>query len=379
MLLPFGGTLIDRLGARPIVVFASLWLAATLVYLSASDRLAALGAQLLGLDDAAPLGLVLLVLGFVSLRFSGQGMLTLVSRTTLGKWFDRRRGFVSGLSGVFVSFGFSSAPLLLSLLVKAAGWRQAWLLLALGVGAGMGLLGWLFYRDNPEECALLMDGEPHPTVARPEVAASSPGQLRQTSFRDFTRGEALATLAFWAVTLALASQALTITGITFHIVDIGAAAGLPETQAVAIFLPIAVISTTVGYTIGVASDRMNLKWLFLGMMVFEALGVASMAHIDILAWRGAAILGLGVSGGCFGTLTTVALPNYFGRRHLGAISGVQMMSMVVASALGPSLLAWFEAQFAAYQWGLYASALLPVLAFFLVLASRHPQATGDRR
>ncbi|NJL02206.1 MAG: hypothetical protein HC910_17175 [Spirulinaceae cyanobacterium SM2_1_0] len=64
---------------------------------------------------------------------------------------------------------------------------------------------------------------------------------------------------------------------------------------------------------------------------------------------------------------------YFGRRHLGAIAGVQMMSMVVASALGPSLLASFEAVFDSYQWGLYISAWLPALTFFWVLVVRSPQ------
>ena len=33
-------------------------------------------------------------------------------------------------------------------------------MLAIGIlfGFGMALLGWLFYRDNPEECGLMMDG-----------------------------------------------------------------------------------------------------------------------------------------------------------------------------------------------------------------------------
>ena len=40
-------------------------------------------------------------------------------------WFERRRGMVSGVRGVFVSLGFSIAPLLLALLIDAYGWRGA--------------------------------------------------------------------------------------------------------------------------------------------------------------------------------------------------------------------------------------------------------------
>lgn len=103
--------------------------------------------------------------------------------------------------------------------------------------------------------------------------------------RDLTRSEALRTLVFWAATLALSSQALSITGITFHIVDIGAAAGLPQKQTVALFLPIALFSTLVGYLIGVISDRAKLKAIYIGMMVFEAIGIMGMAHLDVPGLR----------------------------------------------------------------------------------------------
>ena len=159
LLLPSGGMFIDRFGARLVVVGASIWLALTLVYLSGCDRIAQGLATLFSLDSSQAVVFVVLCLGFINLRFSGQGMLTLVSRTTLGRWFDRRRGMASGTAGIFLSFGFSGAPLMLSFLIDGFGWRGTWLTLAAIIGLGMGTIGWLFYRDNPEECGLLMDGK----------------------------------------------------------------------------------------------------------------------------------------------------------------------------------------------------------------------------
>ena len=366
LLLPFGGLLLDRFGSRITVLIASTWLALTLCYLSVSDRIAVLIANQFPLVSSSTIVLVLLTLGFTSLRFSGQGMLTMASRNTLGKWFDRRRGFVSGLSGVFVSFGFAAAPLLLSYCIGAAGWRGAWFSLALIVGVVMGGIGWIFFRDNPEECGLRMDG-----ITSVSLHNTSPSN--EIGPRDFTRGEALQTLGFWASTLALSSQALVFTGVTFHIVDIGAAAGLSETEAVSLFLPMAMVSTGVGYLIGFASDRIDLKLLYLLMMTAQVLGFAGMANIGVIEFRAIAMLGWGISGGCFGTLSTVTLPRFFGRAHLGAISGVQMMSMVIASALGPSLLAVFKAQLGSYQPGLYLCCGFPLIIFFLILISRNPQ------
>ncbi|MBE9078988.1 MFS transporter [Romeria aff. gracilis LEGE 07310] len=369
-LLPLGGALLDRLGARLMIVMAAVWLGLTLAYLSVSDRIAQALSALLSLESSSLIALALLVLGFVSLRFSGQGMLTMTSRTTLGKWFDRRRGFAAGLEGIFVSFGFAIAPLVFSRWIGVLGWRWTWLSLAGVIGFGVSLVGWLLFRDNPEECGLRMDGEePEPVL---ESSSTISGAAARPFIQGVTRREALRTLAFWAITLALATQALTITGITFHIVDIGADAGLVEARTVAIFVPIAVVSTAVGYGIGVASDRFQLKPLFGVMMVFEAVGVAAMAHLQVPSLRWLAVLGLGVSGGCFATLTSVALPRYFGRAHLGAIAGVQMMSLVIASALGPTILAWFKQVFGAYTLGLYACSLLPVVALGLVVGMGRP-------
>ena len=386
---------IDRFGARLVVIGASLWLAMTLIYLSISTHLAQWTSTGLSLNSSAPVAFVLLCIGFISLRFSGQGMLTLVSRTTLGKWFDRRRGLASGTAGVFVSCAFSAAPLLLSLFIDGLGWRGAWLSLAALVGIGMGTIGWLFYRDNPEECGLVMDGQAHSPVApyRPVTnpaakSSNSPDTLSNPSdclavsqaaqgyfstTRDFTRAEAIGTLVFWAVTLALASQALTITGITFHIVDIGASVGLPQKQTVAIFLPIAIVSMLTGYLIGRISDRAKLRILFIGMMIFEAIGITGIAHLDSVVLRIFAIVGLGVSGGCFGTLSSVSMPRYFGRQHLGAISGVEMMTLVMASSTGPSLLAMFNAIFGSYRYGLYLFAGIPLVIIFVLIPLQNPQ------
>ena len=95
---------------------------------------------------------------FLLLRQFGQGLLAMVSRITLAKWFDRRRGFVSGISGIFVAFGFSGAPLFLNSIIEEYGHSRSIVIMAIFFGFGMAFLGWLFYRDNPEECGLVMDG-----------------------------------------------------------------------------------------------------------------------------------------------------------------------------------------------------------------------------
>lgn len=352
--LPYAGTLLDRLGARSTALIASLVLGFTLLFLSVVDRVAAL------FGGTTLMTVVLLTAGFYALRLSGQGTLTMVSRTMLGRWFDRRRGLASGLSGVAVGFGFGYAPRLLDGWIEAATWRGAWQQMALLVALGMSFVALAFFRDDPESCGLRMDGAPAPAEHEPLPPAEV----------TYTRGEALRTLAFWAVSFALSTQSLVLTGVTFHIVDLGAGVGLDRAAAVAVFLPLAVVSTAVGLVGGIVGDRVPVRALVLVMMAGQALGLYG--AVDLSSRAALFVLGFGISGGLFGPLSTIAFPRFFGRRHLGAIVGAEMMCLVVASALGPSLLAASKSMLSSYAPALYASLALPALACVLALTFRHP-------
>jgi len=343
--LPFGGRLLDRFGARVTASCAAVGLGLTLLYLSVVDRLA----------EPGLLAVLLLVLGFFALRFSGQGMLTMVSRTMLGRWFEARRGLSSGISSVFVGFGFGVAPLVLDAWIEGAGWRGAWRQMALVVGLGMGLIALVFYRDRPEDCGLEMDGE----ESSPERTKARENELA------ITRDEAIRTWRFWAVTFALSVQALVVTGITFHIVDLGGRLGMERSEAVAIFLPMSVVSTATALIGGWLGDRLRVKRLLVAMLLAQAAGVAATVHLDTL--YPVAALGLGISGGLFGPLATIAFPRFFGRTHLGAIAGFEMMCVVLGSAAGPALLALGLDLSGSYAMPLYGCLALPAIALLLTI------------
>ena len=216
-----------------------------------------------------------------------------------------------------------------------------------------------------------MDG-----AAPPPPADASQGTTAHAALapRDFTRSEALRTPAFWLVTLGVANQSMVGTGIVFHIVSLGAEAGLSEPQAVAIFLPIALISAPVGFAAGGAADRYPVRFLMMGMMLTQLAMFVGAANLASPWLRAVAIGGWGVSAGFFGPLTVAALPGFFGRTHLGAIQGAMMMVLVVGSALGPSLLATFHLLLGSYAPGLYASCLLPGAVLLAAPFVRDPAA-----
>lgn len=362
VLLPLGGTVLDRIGARAMLAGSSVGLGVSAVFLSQADRLARLIAV-----NSILVAMAVATICFLFMRFFGQGCLAMVSRATIGKWFNHRRGLASAISGVFVSFGFSAAPRLLDYLLQNVGWRGAALVLAAVVGVGMTVVGLLFHRDNPEECGLVMDGVDDPEWHR-RMAARIPDTKR-----EFTRAEALRTPAFWAINLGVSIQALVITGLAFNVASLGAEMGLSRAEAYEIFLPMSVFTVVTTFIGGWISDRVKLKWMLLVMITAQAIGSSGMLSFgEPIGWW-LMVAGFGVSGGLFAILLTVAWPRFFGREHLGAISGANMSTMVLASAVAPVLFSVLRDRTGSYQTVIAICWLLPVAVALLTLVAENPQ------
>jgi len=330
LVLPYATWNYNRFGDRKLAVVSSAALGVALLYMSQVDRLAGAAAGWLGLDPGGAAAIVAVSAGFLLMRFWGQGILTIASRNVMAKWWNRWRGRIIAVAGILVSFSFALAPKVLDDLIQALGWRGAWQAIGLALLAGFSLFAWLLYRDAPEDCGLEMDGG---RKAEPRQG----DELEFTIHKEFTRREAVRCFAFWAFMGTFALQAAYVTAYTFHVVDIGARMGLERAQILDLFKPIAAAGVATSLAVGWLGDRTRLKFL-LAFMAF-GMGLAALAlAAGEAAWAPwLAAVGLGASGGCFGTLSGQVWPRFFGRRHLGAISGMFMSWTMAASAVGPWL------------------------------------------
>jgi MFS family permease len=274
----------------------------------------------------------------------------------------------TAIMGIFMTLGFNSSPQFLDWLVQTFEWRGAAVILAGLVGLGMTLIGGIFFRDNPEDCGLEMDGDMTPEW-RAKMAVRVP-----EIHKEFTRGEAVKTLTFWAYSLGPASQGLIITAITFHITSIGDEVGLDRIASYEIFFPgIAIFAICSNLAAGWLSDRIRMKWLLCTMMIAQAIGTLGFLHFDEPVGRFMIMMGHGISGGMFGIMTTASFPRFFGRVHLGEISGLNMSILVMSSAFAPPLFAIAHDIFGSYDQVIVFCALVPLLVFILALKADNPQ------
>ena len=81
----------------------------------------------------------------------------------------------------------------------------------------------------------------------------------------------------------------------------------------------------------------------------------------------------GITGGIWGVLGNVPMPRYFGRQHLGAISGLMMSILVIASALGPAIFSYGKDYLGSYRNAAYIVLLLPAAIFAISFFLQNPQ------
>jgi MFS family permease len=329
LLITRAGKLYDIYGARIMAFISGVMLGIMLIYLTRVDRIVG-SLQQWNTISPAVTTFVLLAIGFWGIRFFGQGMLTMVSRNMVMKWFNRRRGMANAVLGIFSAFGFSLAPKLLNHFIEMLRWRGAWVLMAAIVGIAFSIFVMIIYRDNPGDCGCVADGKLGEGKRRRQ-----PPSLPD---HDFNLAEARKTMAFWAFTLGLALSALYISGLTFHVLSVFETAGLNSEQALGIFIPTSVIAVVVQFATGYASDYIRLKYLlvfFMAGMLVTALGLTQLGETPVAYWF--VIAGNGIVWGLYTVLIGVTWPRFFGLKNLGAISGFSLSWTVIGSALGPYL------------------------------------------
>ncbi len=368
LMITRAGKFYDRYGARVMAFIAGVTLGIMLLYLTRIDVIAtAISGP--GLLSPALVTFILLAIGFWGIRFFGQGMLTMVSRNMVMKWFDKRRGMANAVLGIFTAFGFSLAPQIFNEIIGKLEWRGAWVALAIAVGVVFAIFVLLIFRDNPASCGLKPDGKLSVRQQR-KRPPSLPDQ-------DFTLKEARSTLAFWAFTLALSLASLYVTGLTFHVVSIFEDGGMNEARALGIFLPTSFIAMSLQFGFSYLSDFVKLKYL---LMLFVVGMLISATGLLILGGAGAGyfllIIGNGIIWGLYAVLIGVTWPRFFGLKHLGAISGFSLSWTVIGSAMGPYLFSLSFKYFDGYGPVAWLCLGIGALLFLLAFRANNPGAVA---
>ena len=123
---------------------------------------------------------------------------------------------------------------------------------------------------------------------------------------------------------------------------------------------------------GYLIDRIGPRWLLVVALVLQAV---SLAMAPVLATPQIALaygVVLGATQGLQSAVGSVIWPMYYGRQHLGAITGVASMVLTVASALGPMPMGIARDLLGSYRVALTAAAALPLALAVASVTLRRP-------
>ena len=345
---PFIGPLFDRHGSRALLIASALAMSACCVALAGTR------------------GLLWFYAAFGVSRMIFSTPFDLGTASVAAKWFVRRRALAMSLLTTSIGIGLAILPLAAAIAIAAGGWRTGWLALA-GIVAVFGVVPqWFLLVREPEDLGLRPDGDEAAPRSREAARAGGTGEI------TFTRARALRTPTLWLVMaytlIVFAIQAGVSLHWAPHLVERGISPTITATIVGTFSLAIALSSIVFGY----AGDRVPVRTTLAASAALMALGTMVMGAVSgpSLGYAASVLFGLGVGG--ILTMPPVALANYFGRAHFGAIRGVTLPAQVGGQAAGPLLAGVLHDLTGNYANGLVTFAALSLLAAFVALATPVP-------
>ncbi len=257
------------------------------------------------------------------------------------------------ISGMISTFAFSITPKGFNALIEWLGWRGAWIFLGLLLIFGMTFITWLLFRENPEDCGLVMDGDNSPVK---DPIKNSDMMI----VREYTLKQAIKTYSFWLININFAYSAIFTTGYTFHVISIGEELGLDKAMTLNLFIPMAFVGVVTNFLAEWIADKTRLKYVLILMAVAGDIAPAGMLMMPSLIGKIFIVLGIGIPSGCWQVLNGVSWPRYFGRLHLGVIAGLSASITVISSSLGPFIFSLSKQYLGQYEPIFLTSIFLPV-------------------
>lgn len=369
LIIPFAGIFYDKRGARLTAGIATFFLGLFLLVLAFSQSIVGTITNAFSLPPQV-VTMGILTLGFFGIRFFGQGVLTLVSRGMVARWFSSRRGLAVGLMGLVTAFGFSYAPQPLQNMIDFLGWSKTLMTLAFLLIMVFLPLFLLTFRSNPASCHMEME---QGMTVRKQTKKKSVGDALQQKDIAEARKEG----RFWLILLAMGFSSLFTTAFTFHVVSIFSEFGQTAQEAVSIFLPISVISVIARFGASYLSDRFPIKGIFVVFGAALFFTSFSLVFFSIPLVRLLFLLSYGIASGLFGMLNIVTWPKLYGRKHIGAISGFAMSIIVAGSALGPWFFSLIYQLFGSYRNAGIAGALFTLALTITLVFTKFRHVDSD--
>ena len=342
------GRVMDRYGTRTITAVSGMVLAGCMV------------------------GLAFMQAPWQMWLFFGAGRAFAIAGVQLGttvaiaNWFIRKRGSATSFAGLGLRSGQAVVPLAAAAIIVLLSWRWAYGLLAVSAILLITAPALVYLRRKPEDYGLLPDGEPPP-----DPADSSRAEAGETE-AQWTSASARKTLAFWLILLTTSAMFFAQTATNLHAVPHFQARGVPFESSVFIVFTFAAISAVTTVPWGWVMDRIHVRFVIaiVSLIYFASMLVIINAH----TFAGAVLFGVvfGIAQGGWTVSQRIVVPNYFGRRSVGAIRGQMGLMTAFVNPVGPLAAGWIRDRTGSYEQAFTIFAFFFIAAVLMMLIASPP-------
>lgn len=354
------GPLADRFGLRWMTVAVGLALSASCFLISQAT------------------GFYSLLMGFLLLRFLGQGSMTLLGGNLVSMWFRKKLGTVNAVMSVGGAAAFATVPGLMVTTIDEIGWRAAYVTLGVSVFVLLVPASILLLRNRPEDLALEIDGEsPGSVESSVDRAVNESNENESSEEVNLTLRQAIAHRTFWILAFDMAAWALIGTGIVFHSFSIFSEQGIAASHIPWMFTTFSMSMLAAQVIGGILADRSPMHWLLAGGFALLAFGAAVVPVADKSWLMHLFAFSFGAGQGLAIASNSAMWVRYYGRAHLGKIRGTVWCITVAASGCGPFILGVFRDSDQSFTNGLWLFAVTLVPLAVISLWATRPMATGQ--
>ncbi|HUB96287.1 MAG TPA: MFS transporter [Stellaceae bacterium] len=298
---PFVGALLDRFGARRVLL---------------------VGTVLFALATAAQSLMTAWVVGIYLLYMSrGLGAVCQTPPAyafVVTRWFDEHRGLALGIALSGVGLGTAIIPPIAAFLIHNYGWRPAYIGVGVAILIIAGLPVLLFIREPDADERARMPHLSDPTL---------PGlTLREALTRSWR---------FWALALAFFLGIIVLNGTLSQIVAMLLDRGVTLQAATSVLAASGIAAVFGRLLSGWLLDRMHGPFIAIGFFVLLMIGTALFGSGlgEPIPLIGALLCG--VANGAEVDMMGFFVSRYFGLRYYGRIMGTMFAIFVASTGLGP--------------------------------------------
>ena len=362
VMAPLMGYLIDRFGPRLLMLAGVIGCGSGYILLSRAGQLPVSdNMQLLYFY----LVYILLVQGGVS---AGMGN---APTTAVANWFQRKRSTAMGIVNLGLSLGgILATPL--AWVISKWGWRTA----MLGGGGLIWALGIplaTLVRHKPEDYGLLPDGDK--PIESSEASSSSDGQQQQRTEStqvEFSAGQAIRTMAFWAIALMFSSRMFVTGSVALFLVAMLQDRGMDYVEAAQILSLMALLGMPGRVGFAWLGDRFDKRKVIAFCFIFQSTGLILFTLLP--GPVGIACFLILYSPTYSGVLPLIPAlqADYFGRHRFATIRGLMAPVGTVSMVASPIVVSVIRDQTGSYDPAFMFLGVLNVMALVFIAITRNP-------